>query len=161
VEWANWESGDCVCAPDRPDSNLDQAEILRRVAAGFRRVVIDWPAGDQWVEARIVKAVAIGYSKLLLDAEHGLRGRSVLVSVADEPGPGAAWVRFYMTPDTGILELHYEPAHALPACRMLAGKLAAVLGYALTRWEDDDLAKPEKSGDRVEKGETLENIQHE
>jgi hypothetical protein len=34
-----------------------------------------------------------------------------------------------MTADAGLLELHYEPAWAAPACRALAEKLAELLGY--------------------------------
>jgi hypothetical protein len=132
-EWSNWESGDSVGMPNWPHGpSLDQHEILRRVAAAFRRVVIDWAEGDRWVEARIGQSAEIGYTGLLLDAEHALRGRSVLVSLADADGSGAAWVRFYMTPDTGCLDLHYEPSGAEPACRQLALKLADALGYEFT-----------------------------
>lgn len=129
-EWLEWESGDLVGIRDWPSGTmLEQHEVLRRVAAAFRRVVIDWTEGDRWAEARAVKAAAVGYAGILLDAEHALRGRSVLVSVADAAGPAAVWVRWYMTPDTESFELHYEPPGAVPACRQLAAKLAEVLGY--------------------------------
>ncbi|MBN9522978.1 hypothetical protein J0H58_31445 [bacterium] len=139
-EWSGWESGDSVGMPNWPHGpSLDQHEILRRTAIAFRRVVIDWAEGDRWAEARISGAVEIGYTGLLLEAEHSLRGRSVLVSLADEGGPGAAWVRFYMTPDTGCLDLHYEPPGAEVACRQLALKLADVLGY---EFATDEPAEP-------------------
>ena len=54
-EWFGWESGDSVASNWPHGPVLDQHEILRRVAAGFRRVVIDWAEGDRWVEARIAK----------------------------------------------------------------------------------------------------------
>ena len=129
-ECHDWASGDSVGMPNWPHGPmLEQCEVLRRVAAAFRRVTIDWTEGDRWAEARISRAVEIGYSGLLLDVEYALRGHSVLVSLADEPGADAAWIRFYMTPDTESLELHYEPLGARPACRALGVKLAAALGY--------------------------------
>lgn len=89
------ESGDMLGMPNWPQGQVpEQHEILCRVAAGFRRVVIDWTEGDRWVEPRIVKAVEVGYSGLLLEAEHALRGQSVLVTLADEVGADAARVRF-------------------------------------------------------------------
>ena len=136
-EWYDWESGDSVGIRNWPHGpRLEQHEVLRRVAAAFRRVVIDWTEGDRWAEARISKAVEIGWSGLLLEAEQALRGTSVLVSVADTAGPDAAWVRFYMTPDTESFELHYEPPGAEEACRALARKLAEVLGYQFDAYED-------------------------
>src|SRR3954447_21289443 len=124
-EWSDWESGDTVGIPNWPDGPmLPQREVLRRVAGAFRRVVIDWTEGDRWVEARISAATEIGYPGGLLAAEHALRGRAVLVSVADAAGPDAAWVRFYMTPDTECLDLHYDPPGAEAACRALGRKLA-------------------------------------
>jgi hypothetical protein len=135
-EWSFSESGDSVNMLNWPDGpRLPQREILRRVAAAFRRVVIDWAEGDRWAEARISKAAEV-YSGFLLEAEQALRGTSVLVSVADAAGPDAAWVRFYMTPDTESLELHYEPPGAEAACRALARKLAEVLGYEFAAYED-------------------------
>jgi hypothetical protein len=134
-EW--WLSGDCVHAPDRPGAELAQAEVLRRVAGGFRRVVIDWPEGQRWAETRAAKAAEDGYRGLLLEAERALRDESVLVSVADAAGPDAAWVRFYLTADAGLLELYYDPAAAAPACRVLAGKLASLLGYEFAPWDGD------------------------
>src|SRR2546430_15240149 len=102
-EWSDWESGDTVGIPNWPDGPmLPQREVLQRVAGAFRRVVIDWTDGDRWVEARISKAVEIGWSGLLLEAEQALRGQAVLVSVADGPGADAAWARGYMAPDNGI-----------------------------------------------------------
>jgi hypothetical protein len=136
-EWADWESGDCVCAPDRPGACLARGEILRRVAVGFRRVVIDWTEGDRWVEARIAKATEIRFPEVLLEAEYALLGQCVLVSVVDEAGPAAAWVRFYMTPDTAVLELHYDPADAEPRCRQLGIKLAEIIGYEYLPREAD------------------------
>ena len=47
-EWYDWASGDYVHAPDRTGAEISQAEVLRRVAVGFRRVVIDWPEGERW-----------------------------------------------------------------------------------------------------------------
>jgi hypothetical protein len=122
--------------------SLKEHEILRRVATAFRRVVIDWTEGDRWVEARISAATEFGYSGLLLEAEHALRGQSVLVSVADAAGSDAAWVRFYMTPDTSGFELHYEPPGAEAACRELARKLAEVLGYEFSLWDGSPDAEP-------------------
>src|SRR5262245_22810681 len=75
-EWLEWGSGDCVHAPDRPGAQLDQSEVLRRVAVGFRRVVIDWPAGERWAEARAAKAEEFGYRGFLLEAERALRDES-------------------------------------------------------------------------------------
>jgi hypothetical protein len=129
-EWSDWESGDTVGIPNWPDGPmLPQREVLRCLAGAFRRVVIDWTEGDRWVEARISAATEIGYPAGLLAAEHALRGQAVLVSVADAPGPAAAWVRFYLTPDTECLDLHYEPPGAQAACQALGRKLAEALGY--------------------------------
>src|SRR5262245_66270849 len=141
-EWSAWGSGDCVHAPDRPGAEVAQPEVLRRVAVGFRRVVIDWPEGERWAEARAAKAAEVGYRGFLLEAERALRGESVLISVADAAGPDAAWVRFYLTADAGLLELHYEPAGAVSGCRALAGKLAGLLGYEFAAWEDIGDAAP-------------------
>ena len=141
-DWLQGVSGDCVHAPDRPGAEVAQAEVLRRVAVGFRRVVIDWPEGQRWAEARAAKAAEFGYRGFLLEAEQALRDESVLVSVADAAGPDAAWVRFYLTADAGLLELHYEPAGAVPACRALAGKLAGLLGYEFAPWEGGEDAAP-------------------
>jgi hypothetical protein len=148
-EWSDWESGDSVGIPNWPDGpRLPQGEVLRRVAVAFRRVVIDWAEGDRWVEARIGKATEVGYPGGLLAAEYALRGRAVLVSVADAAGPEAAWVRFYMTPDTESLDLHYEPPGARAACRVLALKLAEALGYEFSTDEEDEPAEPGAAPDR-------------
>jgi hypothetical protein len=141
-EFSYRESGDGIEMPNWPHGpSLDPPEILRRVATAFRRAVIDRAEGDRWVEARISKAAEV-YSGLLLEAEHALRGHTVLVSVADAAGPDAAWVRFYMTPDTGGFELHYEPPGAEDACRALARKLADVLGYVFVVWDGGEPAEP-------------------
>jgi hypothetical protein len=147
VDWSNWQTGDCVFAPGLAPPGLEQAEVLRRVAASFRRVVIDWPEGDRWVDARVAKAVEIGYNGFLLEAERSLRGHSVLVSVADEPGPNATWLQFYMTSDAGMLELHYEPASAIHAGRALAGKLAALLHYQFEPAQEGEKAGPVSPAD--------------
>ena len=133
--------------PGSAGRGLAQPEVLRRVAVGFRRVVIDWPEGQRWAEARAAKAEEVGYRGFLLEAERALRDESVLVSVADAAGPDAAWVRFYMTADAGMLELYYAPAAAVPACRSLAVKLAGLLGYEFVTWEEDD-AEPGAAPDR-------------
>ena len=148
-EWSDWEeSGDIVGIRNWPDGpRLPQREVLQRVAGAFRRVVIDWTEGDRWVEARISAATEFGYSGFLLEAEHALRGRAVLVSVADAPGPDAAWVRFYMTPDTEAFELRYDPPGALEACRALALKLAEALGYEFDAFEDGEPAEPDAAPD--------------
>jgi hypothetical protein len=147
VEWASWYSGDCVRAPDRHGGEVEQAEVLRRVAVGFRRVIIDWPEGDRWAEARVAHGTAVGFGGGLLDLERALRGRSVLVSAADAAGPEAAWVRFYMTPDTGLLELGYQPPSAVAEGRALAAKLAGLLGYEFVPWEADEHAEPGAAAD--------------
>jgi hypothetical protein len=141
VERSNWETGDCAFAPGLAPVGLEQAEVLRRVAVGFRRVVIDWVEGDRWVDARVAKAVEIRWSGLLLEAERALRGHSVFVSVADEAGENATWLQFYMTSDAGMLELHYEPASARRAGRVLAGKLATLLGYQFETAEEGGMAE--------------------
>jgi hypothetical protein len=141
-DWYDSVSGDIVGIHNWPDGpRLGQHEVLRRIAAAFRRVVIDWTEGDRWAEARISKAAEV-YSGFLLEAEQALRGTSVLVSVADAAGPDAAWVRFFMTPDTESFELQYEPPEAEEACRALALKLAEALGYEFSRWEDDQDSPP-------------------
>ena len=145
-EWNDWYSGDCVHAPDRKGADVAQDEVLRRVAIGFRRVVIDWPEGERWAEARAAKAAHDGYRGFLLDAEEALRMESVLVSVADAAGPDAAWLRFYMTADTGVIELNYHPAEAIVAGRALAVKLAELLGYEFAAWEDEDNSETAADG---------------
>jgi hypothetical protein len=141
-EWFEWASGDCVHAPDRSGAEVTQAEILRRVAVGFRRVAIDWPEGERWAEARAAKAAEDGYRGFLLEAEQALRSESVLVSVADAVGPDAVWVRFYLTADAGLLELNYHPAGAVAAGRELATKLAELLGYEFAPWDGSTDAEP-------------------
>jgi hypothetical protein len=106
-------------------------EILHRVAAEFRHVVIDWDEGDRWVDNRISKSIEIGYAGFLLEAERALRGKSVLVLLADSSGPDVAWIGFYMTPDTGMIELHYSRSEDTEQCRVVALKLASQLGYRL------------------------------
>jgi hypothetical protein len=148
-EWFKLEdTGDIVGIHNWPDGpRLPQREVLQRVAGAFRRVVIDWTEGDRWVEARINALTEFGSSSIILEAENALRGQAVLVSVADAPGPDAAWVRFYMTPDTEFFELHYEPPGALEACRALALKLAEALGYEFDAYEDDESAEPDATAD--------------
>src|SRR5262245_38621961 len=146
-EWFDWASGDYVHAQDRTGAEVAQAEVLRRVAVGFRRVVIDWPEGERWAEARAAKAAEDGYRGFLLEAEHALRAESVLVSVADSAGPDAVWVRFYLTADAGCLELNYRPA-AVAAGRVLAAKLAGLLGYEFSPWEGSPDAEPGAAPDR-------------
>lgn len=137
------ESGDILEMPDWPRGpSLDPQEILRRVATAFRRVAIDWAEGDRRAAARAAKAADVGYRGFLLEAEQALRGQTVLVSVADAAGPDAAWVRFYMDPDTSGMELHYEPPGAEPACRALARRLAEVLGYVFVPWDGGPGAAP-------------------
>jgi hypothetical protein len=148
-EWSNWASGDCVHAPDQPGAEVTQAELLRRVAVGFKRVVIDWPEGRRWAEVRAAKAEEDGYRGLLLEAEQGLRDESVLVSIADAAGPDAVWVRFYLTKDAGILELNYHPATAVAAGQALAAKLAEILGYEFSPWDGTSYDAPDPSPDSV------------
>ncbi len=139
-EWSAWESGDSVDMPNWPHCPVvEQHEVLRRVATAFRRVVIDWAEGDRWAEARVAAWARLEGQPVIMAAERALRGTSVLVSLADAAGPGAAWVRFYMTPDTTGLDLHYEPPGAEAACRALARKLAGLLGYDFTT----DLGSPD------------------
>jgi hypothetical protein len=146
-EWFE-ASGDIVGIRNWPvGPNLPQREVLQRVAGAFRRVVIDWTEGDRWVEARIAAWTRPGSSPIILEAEHALRGRAVLVSVADAGGADAAWVRFYMTPDTEFFELHYEPPGAVEACRALALKLAEALGYEFETAEEGGLAEPRAAAD--------------
>jgi hypothetical protein len=119
------------------------------IAVGFRRVVIDWTEGDRYVEARINKAVQVGYSGILLEAEHAMRGRMVLVSVADDPDPDAVWVRFHllMTRDeesNESLDLNYLPGTAVAAGRALAVKLAGLLEYEFVPWEGGADAEPDR-----------------
>ena len=147
MDWSKQETGDCVYAPGEAPPGLEQAEVLRRVAAGFRRVVIDWTEGDRWVDARVAKAIEIGWSGLLLEAERALYGQSVLVSLAEDPGPDATWLHFYMTSDAGMLELHYEPKGARHAGRALAGKLAALLGYQFETLEEGEMDEPVAEAD--------------
>jgi hypothetical protein len=149
-EWFDLEeSGDIVGIRNWPDGpRLPQREVLQRVAGAFRRVAIDWTEGDRWVEARIIAATESGYSGLLLEAEHALRGRTVLVSVADAPGPDAAWVRSYVPPDMEFFELRYDPPGALEACRALALKLAEAIGYEFQADEDDKPVNPDFAPDR-------------
>ena len=94
-------------------------------------MVIDWDEGQRWVNARIAKAVEVGYSGFLLEAEQALRGCVVLIAIADGSEPRACWVNFYMTPDTGSLELHYEPTGAVERCRNLAVRIGEILNYEL------------------------------
>lgn len=126
-----WESGDCVCAPDRPGTILEQDEVLRRVVVFFRYVSIDRAEGDRWAETRVSRATEVGYRGMLLEAEMALVGRVALVSFSDEAG---VWVRFFLTPDAGLIELHYEPADDAH-CRLAAQKLAEALGYEFVSWE--------------------------
>ena len=136
-EWADWESGDFLCAADRPDAEVPLAEVLRRVAGGFRRVVIDWCEGDRWVDWRLAKHTEVGSPPVIMEAEHSLRGRTVLVSVSDEVGPDAVWVRFFLIKhSTASLDIHYQPATAVESGRALARKAAEVLGYEF-KTEDD------------------------
>jgi hypothetical protein len=134
-EWFDRESGDSV-GTDGP--TLEQHEVLRRVAAAFQRVVIDRTEGDRWVEWRISNLMEVGAQPTIMEAEHARRGRTVLVSVADAAGPEAPWVRFFMTSTyaTESFGLHYEPPGAEAACRALALRLAEVLGYEFTTYED-------------------------
>jgi hypothetical protein len=126
-----------------------QHEVLSRLAGAFRRVVIDWAEGDRWVEARISALTDLDAHGVVLEAERALRGRTALVSLADAAGEGSAWVRFYMTPDTESLDLHYEPPGALEACRVLARKLAEVLGYEFTTEEDQPEVEEDPPSDML------------
>jgi hypothetical protein len=56
VDWSKSETGDCAYARGEAPPGLEQAEVLRRVAVGFRRVVIDWPEGERWAVTRAAKA---------------------------------------------------------------------------------------------------------
>jgi hypothetical protein len=154
VDWSNWESGDCIYAPDLETPPLEQAEVLRRIATGFRRVVIDWPEGDRYVDARLARAIDVGYSGALLEAERNLRGRTVLVSVAEESGPDATWLKFLMPSDDGYVEmmaLHYEPLNATFAGRALADKLAALLGYQFETADEGELEEPDATADHEDR----------
>jgi hypothetical protein len=104
-------------------------------------VVIDWTEGDRWGEFRISKLMEVGAQPIIMEAEHAIRGRTVLVSLADAAGPEAPWIRFFMTTDTEGLELHYEPPGAEAACRALAVKLAEVLGYEFATYKDRSAEK--------------------
>ena len=86
-EWSEWASGDYVHAPDRAGAEVAQAEVLRRVAVGFRRVIIDWPEGERWAEARAAKAAEDGYRGLLLEAERALRDSRCWCRSPTRPAP--------------------------------------------------------------------------
>ncbi len=129
MEWDNWESGDCVCVPAPAETGLPVHDVLGRIAIGFRRTSVDWLEGDRRVQARVAKHIEWGSQELILQADRNMLGNAMLVSVTDEAGPNAAWVRFYITRwDAGMMELHYEPPDD-PRCRSLARKLAELLGY--------------------------------
>jgi hypothetical protein len=143
-EWSDWESGDFLHAADKPGAEVPLAEFLHRVAVGFRRVVIDWTEGDRWVDCRIAKHTEIGSPRVIMDAEHSLRGRTALVSVSDEVGPDAVWVRFFLIKhDTTSLDLNYQPATAAERGQALAHKLAEILGYQFANYDDPP---PEEEG---------------
>jgi len=136
-EWLEWESGDFLHASDKPGTELPLDEILHRIVVGFRRVVIDCCEGDRWVDWRIAKHVEMGSPSVIMDAEHSLRGRTVLVSLSDEAGPDAVWVRFFLFKhDTTSLDLNYQPVTALESGRVLAHKLAEMLGYQFANVDD-------------------------
>lgn len=138
-DWSAWGSGDMVCQPglDVDDPGVPVPDVLRRVAVAFRWVAIDWPGGDRYVEARLKESVK-WYSGELLDLEYQLRGRTVLVTVADDPR--VVQLQFLIVRAANILELHYDPPAALAEGRVLANKLAALLGYEFHPAEelDDD-----------------------
>lgn len=114
---------------------LDQAEVLRRVATGFRRIEINWFEGERYAEARIAQGIEVGMPERLRQLDVALfRGRTALVSVADATGADAAWVRFYLTPHPQLLELYSDPASAVPAGRAVARKLAELLGFEFASW---------------------------
>jgi hypothetical protein len=137
VDWTGWESGDILHASDPPQSLLDQPEVQRRVAVGFRRIAIDWTEGDEWAEALLHSAFELGFRGELLAKANALRGRCALVSVADDPGPTAHWVQFILTANPSTLNLHYEPRDAETARRDLAHKLGVLLGYEFSPREEN------------------------
>ena len=120
-EWSDWKSGDFLYATDKPGAEVPLAEVLHRVSVGFRRVVIDWTEGDRWVDWRLAKHTEVGSPPVIMDAEHSLRGRTALVSLSEEVGPDAVWVRFFLIKhDTASLDLNYQPATAAERGRALA-----------------------------------------
>jgi hypothetical protein len=136
-EWSDWESGDFLHATDEPGAAVPLVEVLHRIVVGFRRVVIDWTEGDRWVDWRIAKHTEIGSPPVIMDAEHSLRRRTALVSLAEEAGPDAVWVRFFLIKhDTASLDLNYQPATAAERGRALAHKLAELLGYRFGSADD-------------------------
>ena len=60
----------------------------------------------------------------------------MLVSISDTPKVNC--VRFFLTPDTGTLDLNYEHAADMEGGRELSRKLAEVLGYTFTTAEVAD-----------------------
>jgi hypothetical protein len=143
--WLRDVSGDCVHVPGQDEDFVppDQAEVLRRVATGFRRVEIDWFEGERYAEARLAKGIEVGVPEGLRQLDVALfRGRTALVSVADAAGTDAAWVRFYLTPHPQLLELYYDPASAVPAGRAVALRLAELLGFEFATWESEEDAEP-------------------
>jgi len=49
---------------------------------------------------------------------------------------------FYLTADTGLLELEYRPAEAVAASRALAFELAELSGYEFAPWDGSPDAEP-------------------
>lgn len=142
MDWVNWYSGDFVHVPDDvwPDRNLKYDELVARVAKGFRHVTFDWITGDLWVAERRRGMIELGAPAVVMRAEDKLVGNSVLVTVADTSGTEGCRVGFFLTRDTGVLELGYQPVSDIEGGRALGRKLAEVLGYTFTTREEDEAA---------------------
>ena len=102
-------------------------------------VVFNWPEGERWIEARIAAYEKMqGVPPVIMQAEEGLRGSTVHVSVSDLPDPGSPTVCFYLTHETCLFELHYEPVGRQAECRAIAIRLAEKIGYEFSTAEDPE-----------------------
>jgi hypothetical protein len=134
-EWTNWYSGDAI-GSDSEGSARPLSELIGKIAMGFRHVVFNWSEGDRWAEARIAAWKNMKGPPLIMQLEEGLRGHTVHVSIADQADTDSPTVCFFLTPDTCVFELHYEPPGREAECRAMAIRLAEKIGYGFSPLED-------------------------
>jgi hypothetical protein len=129
--WLNWCSGECLVAPELPGKSLPKEEIARLIVMKFRYIAFDWSEGDRWVAAHIQNSIDFGFEGAFLEADYALRGQCLLVTLSDSPNVNIDIIRFYLTPDTGLIDLNYQYLNSPASCSAAARKLATIIGYKL------------------------------
>lgn len=133
--WSKWANGDLLGSPGVAPQLFTQQAILSLLQEWFPVVTTDYETGDRWLEWRIAKLIEVNAHQVVIESDRAVLGKVPLVTVKGDPS-SSLQVQFFLYPFTDGFELRYEPADSYKACQSLAKKIAAAIGFKLTKSDE-------------------------